>query len=159
MKCGPLCSKKPINVGFGRSCADGHARLSPLCWEIGVTRPADASGNKSRPPTNNARPIVTSGVHTARCYPKKRIRVLARRVAKRITWSDGTIRYASAMRAMCERPCPFPSRTSITNSSHESSSSNTTWAYHSSLSHHPFLYTNVQSSSSWHSVRCKLRKK
>ncbi len=76
-------------------------------------------------PTSHVRVTATCGRRIARCCPKKPITVLARIAAKRITWSDGTIRFASAMRATFERPCPFPSQVSITNWSRESSSSNT----------------------------------
>ena len=68
------------------------------------------SGNKFPKPTSNVRVAATFGRRIARCCPKKPITVLARSAVKRITWSDGTIRFASAMRATSERPCPFQVR-------------------------------------------------
>lgn len=100
MKIGVLCSKRSINVGFGRSCAEEPDKSSLLWLVTTVKRLASAYGTKFRSSIAVAFPIVIFGMLTKRSSHRKDIMQLVKTVDRYHTWNAGIAHYVSARRAL-----------------------------------------------------------
>lgn len=108
MKFGLLSLFELKNTGYGRHCADEHAK-SWLLWLVTVVqRLAKSYGTKFRKLIAAVTPSVISGMLTRKSFQKKRIAVLARIADKQITSNAGIALCARNWLVTFEKPYLFP---------------------------------------------------
>ena len=90
-------------------------------------------------PSAPAAASTLSGMLTRKSSVPRRTSPSAKQVARPPRLSAGITRSGSGWPAACAKPCPFPSRTSITTSSPNGLSLSTIWTYHLPSSHYRLL--------------------
>ena len=110
MKFGLLSLFELQNTGYGRQCADEHAK-SWLLWLVTVVqRLAKSYGTKSQKLIATAIPSAISGTLTRKFFQKKHIAALAKTADKQITWNAGIAHCARNWLVTFEKPYPFPKK-------------------------------------------------
>src|SRR5712691_2964249 len=91
MNYGHLYVCESTNSGSGRQFVVAHDRLWLLYLAIIVQKLVNGCGTKSRTPIAIVIPLAIFGMRIEKFFRKKRIAVLAKTVAKRITWNVGIV--------------------------------------------------------------------
>lgn len=108
MKCGHLNSKWAINTGCGQFCVVGREKPLLMWLEIVARKPVENYRNSSQKNIKIVAVTVISRKLTRKFFRKKPIGVSKRKLARRVTWSVGTLSCANQMPDTCEGPYHSP---------------------------------------------------
>ena len=126
-KSGHLSSSKQQNIGSGLPFVEERARLWHSSSVTIVLKLASAYGTRYRKSIVPVIPLAISGMPTRRFFLKKRIAVLAKTLARRITWNVGIAPYGSGSPDMFAKLCRSRKLNTCTILWHVGLLSNTTW--------------------------------